>query len=609
MIALLRKDGIWLGTAFLLGLLLWSYAFFDAGVDWWWIGQTWLENTYLLGGWIFAGGLGLYVGLRDRLLGTREYLLQRPVGARAVFWTRTLACVGLLLVVTALPPLLSWILPSQNKAAWAWSELGLLLAVSTSLVTVFSLATYATTINGSASRAVTQAAIVGVPVFLVSRSFLFGADPLETVSPLGFAAKQLALSAPLLVLAGAQFARGQDEDRPEPPLVALPNALLLAGGAVFLLSMPLSDVQGARQAPSRHREHKVIVDRLDVGGGYVPLSEAWPEYEHLWAPRRRATVSPDGHTYYDRRRRHLGPFRTERTASYGHQASLVWAPRERTVRLVALNRYGPEDWDGWATLLVRGDGTPFSARTVFDGAGGQLFAWDRADDSLWRTPVSKDARFLPVARPTDDPLVRIDTRAVGPDIRAWEIVLETDQEAFAWREDSFEPVERSPRQKRARPSPMDDVLIERTPRGPFATHLRLSRDGDVLEDTVLQMSDNERLVIQAMTILCAPVLNLASFDASDLSWPLDPVVFEGRSTGLVMWGLALALALAVLGYGALRTAGTPRWLCVCWSLLTLLGGLACWLVLFHHVRQQRPHRSGVPRTEPAPMLVQSPSLR
>ena len=69
MMALLKKDRIWLALALVTGVVAWGIVYLDRQADLWWFGAGWQLDEFLTTAWIGAFLLGLYAGLRDRLLG------------------------------------------------------------------------------------------------------------------------------------------------------------------------------------------------------------------------------------------------------------------------------------------------------------------------------------------------------------------------------------------------------------------------------------------------------------------------------------------------------------------------------------------------------------
>ena len=104
--ALWLKDRPWMLAMFLIGAIAMAVAVADQGfVDVFVLAPRRLEACFYV-----AGAAGLLLGavavLWDRLLGTREFLTQRPIGKRALAWSPLLACMVVLLAWQLMVPVL-----------------------------------------------------------------------------------------------------------------------------------------------------------------------------------------------------------------------------------------------------------------------------------------------------------------------------------------------------------------------------------------------------------------------------------------------------------------------------------------------------------------------
>ena len=110
--ALWLKDRPWMLAMFVIGAIAMALAVADDGfVDVFVLAPYRLEACFYV-----AGAAGLLLGavavLWDHLLGTREFLTQRPIGKRALAWSPLLACMVVLLAWQLVVPVLSWLLAS-----------------------------------------------------------------------------------------------------------------------------------------------------------------------------------------------------------------------------------------------------------------------------------------------------------------------------------------------------------------------------------------------------------------------------------------------------------------------------------------------------------------
>jgi hypothetical protein len=119
MIVLWRKDLPWLlvlglGGALALALSIAERGFLEVFV----LPPHRLELAHWL-----AGSLGLVLGVVavvwDDVLGTREYLRQRPIAASRLAWSPMLACVAVLALWAVLVPVLAWLFAALSSGIFA----------------------------------------------------------------------------------------------------------------------------------------------------------------------------------------------------------------------------------------------------------------------------------------------------------------------------------------------------------------------------------------------------------------------------------------------------------------------------------------------------------
>lgn len=218
--AVWRQDARRLAVCFaacLAGLgLLWN----DQGNATWIPG---LERGFLVR-WLAVFGLsmcvGVVLGLRDRVAGTRENWIQRPVSAGKLFASRALGGVLVVLLAVLLVMVASWLGLLDHRRArrqlWSLEHAGAQLAWLTCLVPGVAAGFALSTVGGPWLRSAVAASI-GIATLCVA---CLGAAWWRLVwapgaahgHPLAYAIVQIALSLPVFALAASRQVRGADRD-------------------------------------------------------------------------------------------------------------------------------------------------------------------------------------------------------------------------------------------------------------------------------------------------------------------------------------------------------------------------------------------------------------
>ncbi len=645
MIALWKKDAGWMSLFFVAATTVFTIALFDGHSDAHWIeGERRVFGDTLIGWWIAAAVFGLYAGLRDRLLGTREYLLHRPVRPEKVFWVRFLGCAIVMAAAVTLSWLIAWFWPydDENRAVWEFGRVGTVLTLSTSMWPMLAISMYAGTVAAPRVSALLLTGLIGVPVAYLSWRAMFPFGEAVTVSTWFYIAVQAALAVAVLAMSVMNFVRGQDVDRDVAPRLKSITMALAAIGAVLLSSIGISELQ--REGYKGLLWGYPRIHELD-DGRFVGVTTFWngqrsvaqivgedhePTGELLdhrrvkrkWFDRRGGTRWPDVERQLEPEHERYGPAvgGTRRVLpfhgrnDYDHRA--YFRLPEGDVVVYGLSRRhffgGVGEWrPPWTRTIRRPDQRAFSRRARFDAWDGSLLALDPADSSLWSVTLGRNAGdFAALKLPDGDRpqrLLRLN-RIVDPKThRSREyMAVYGEKETYVWEDGRFVLAPERLRRLRGDPSVVraknQTRMARRVEEGPLSfTLAAIGEDGATLFETRLEprtaREKYHSALVHVATILRAPVLAVASLGMETPGiWPFDPFLTYGGRLWLVALNLGYAALLVWFARRRLKRYGANRFTKTLWTVLIGLGGVAVF-ILFRLVERKRAHA-------PVPVVAQ-----
>ena len=280
--ALLQKDFVWFGLLFVAATSIFGATTLCARADRLWMP---LHSGYggfdeIFGAWISVAFVaGLTAGLVERVIGTREYLLHRPLSWRRVFWTRSGTCIAVLVVAAILPYVYSWVGPAEdtgNRSVWDRSYWWTHLASMTCIVPSVGLGAFAATAHGSVPAVLFKTLALGAPAVFAMFRFLQPLDDGYVSSGWFYVAFQLVLGSFLLWLAARQFVRGTDRDVDDPISYKLPRVAAISLACALFVGV----FAGGMQHDIQRMIRRAYPDILVQPDGSVRLAKI----RHHWIP-------------------------------------------------------------------------------------------------------------------------------------------------------------------------------------------------------------------------------------------------------------------------------------------------------------------------------------
>lgn len=462
--AVWRQDARRLGACLTACLVCFGVLWNDRGNHTWIPG---LERGFLTRWAAVFGlsvGVGVLLGLRDRVEGTRESWIQRPVPARQLFASRALGSVLVVQLALLLVMVASWFGLLDDERArrelWSLGHAGAQVAWLTCLVPGVAGGLVLSTMGGPWFRSVLGASIGVAALFMASlgaawwRILQGPAD--GHGNPLGYAGVQLAISLPLFALAASRQIRGLDPDHGRAEQKPVLGSAVVIAATVWVMHLGLSAYAHGLVQDIRWKQPVVTLMRgggkeyLSSGGrhGVTPWmeraepGESAPSAPPAWRPSLGpqpdkprtlvATLRPvDAWNFAAR-----PPHSLERV-SRDTDLPLVPATSRSSLREgAALHRTivkqleGPGwemiDWDADAHArrspiragtaqrypLMRNDGKPLSSRSILL-SGSEVFV-DPVDSTVWVLDprVFQEERALaPLPLPMGHELLAWDARS------------------------------------------------------------------------------------------------------------------------------------------------------------------------------------------------------
>ena len=238
---LLRKDADWLLFFFIGGVAL------EAGVlasrEQAWIGPMTRSYGDLLWLWWLGGALlGFWAAVREDVFGTREFLAQRPLSAKRIYWTRVLASCGVIAAWIVLGPLLAALFPGQTFEGFSLARLGLWVALGSVAFATFAAGHWAGTLRAHWFVRLLMLGAAGSAVLVIATAL---ARQEHGGAVAAYFAVMLALAALGSWLASHNETTRRDVDLPRTRLVSTNAALCLALSASAWLGLVLQEMQGS----------------------------------------------------------------------------------------------------------------------------------------------------------------------------------------------------------------------------------------------------------------------------------------------------------------------------------------------------------------------------
>ena len=662
MMALLRNDARWLFAALLLGSGVFCAVTWSTDPDLNWIAggldRHW--EDILIAWWAGAFLLGLYAGARERLFGTREYLLHRPISATRIFWTRCAACIAVMAMAVIVPHVIQWIVPPgrwANKAIWTWDAGLSRWIVAATMLPLFALGVWAATQRCSLLVVLCKLGLVGVPVAYMSLRLMWPLGEGHAVSSPFYVVAQATLAGVLLWLAAVQFREGPDADRtlPAPARWGFGGLLAITCGGLVLLAV----AEGQREAHRALRghlpwivespggqfqlvrrrwsgmsftsrpvdeDHQIqaeaapLATKAIVGAWMAPaapfpnaedtlLDRAWrsPAIGSRWV---RLTIP---HWYAAGGNSQLAAWlRLPEGRVYAYR--IPWArPRLLLQARQAAGEATPEHKTARSWTLARGDGRPFGSTCVWNHRGPTRI-YDPEDRTLWiLRGVRTDApHFEHVALPGGERFERFargSRRAESPGgepmTRHHDLVVTDggvyEVEAGALRAADMTQIDEDPFRRPTRSGSAAVGELRTVDADPLAARVELrgGKGAKLFEHTFRPRLPGEHLLslaTQGFAVVRPPLCAVASIGAPE---PLPfplDLLIARGRTRLALYGLCLSVLLAWLTHRRLARWGATPSGRRMWALLVLLGGLGLY-VAFWLVERRRAH---------APVHVRSP---
>lgn len=597
--------------------------------------------------------LGVFVGLRDRLARTEDWLRQRPIGERELALRRHLTSLLVLTVWIVLPLLLRRVLTfagdrdlrglaypvADDPARW-----GELLALVPLAFAGYALAYFATRAPGAYP-------VKGISGILLTATWLFCSwcflEDVWRLGAPGFALLQCAFAALVLWAAFLSERGAGDRDHPAGRRALRADLVLLGLAAVLGAGIVVTEIQSRFHAsldaawPEIHRfgEDFVLIGSEKVGPERYEARLMDEEHRFVegevpdWSFRTRV-----GRPAHDPRRDslhndflELGLGEIRRGSFNAVNRLFVAAPG---LVIHSLRDSSPEDGSGLPTYfrraLAREDGGRFSTEVGFSrwpGHWGQrgrqdpaTGAWrvqdlggpvvhDPVDESWWRADLEAGV-LRRLALPEGElildcyPIAGEDSRSEWAEIRFLGRFGDYRLDA-----DGLVAVAGPERASRG-------LLVETEDADPLGPLLVVrDRDGRELYRHRYGLHRGEEKALGAVVLgaglLRAPIAQIASAFQGDLpAWTkkevravFDPFTAGGRRPWLVGLSLLLGAGLALVQGRRLARFGAGRPRRRLWFLAILLGGPALFL-LGILLERPRAHRA-LELPEAARMLLKS----
>jgi hypothetical protein len=619
MLALLRKDAPWMVVFAVAGLLVaFGTVLFADPIDLLLFDNATAEATFwtaLAGGL----GLGLFAGVFDELLQTRELLRQRPVSSQKVMVARCLAVAMVLLTWHLALPfalLLWWPFASVEGLSWSlgnWLEPQATLAVAWPAAAAMGFA--ASLPLGRLARLLLAGATFYVVMLVVDGGSLHDGWH----DPWGYLAACLLVAAVVAGIAVLGVGAEVDVDRPVATTMSqvarwgmgIGFALAAAAGTIEWESNWIQQLHGTYPQPWQQGREVVLVatrapmwapivvdaQHTDAArpwsvGGNLEWSQGWPwlhrdnEFEQpRWRSRGRSVgllsaerwyLAADGGVWSDQwlppRPRRLERLSTDEVPRFSGRASLVgnrwWFPT-----VVAVVEPG-------ADRVWRLDATG-RRLVVHQLPGGDRVRWGRTVEL--RSENGFTDTELELWRPT----AAAGSTAFG-EIAAL-VVIQGERGSYALIGGELRALARSEADAPQQPH-YDDPIV-------FARSLPATEQHVAFAHSYQpRTAAEQRMALAAMVVsslrppLLQGIAHLAPANARP-GWLFDGLVVDGRRPWLVLVQVLLGAVLAWIARRSLVRHGVPSGL---WVLQVLLFGFAAFLLLAALERPRRLRRRPVP---------------
>ncbi|MCA9320930.1 MAG: hypothetical protein KDB53_09355 [Planctomycetes bacterium] len=661
MLRLLRRDIDWLITFSLGAIFAYSALLFDARAETLFIIPDGRDYEDLFVTHVTVGLIvGLFIGLRDRLTGTEDYVRHRAVSSRRLFWSQALFALVAITLWYLLPLMArrlwgteanSGLGPISNYADLGAPHWSALLSHATALWSFFAVGVYAAQAPGGYVAKLVQGSAAAGALLLLDYWML---GETEDYSPLLFASLQIAIAAMLLLSAQATLSEWNDRDRPGTARAAGWNLALqsLAWGtlAVAGAAAGFDEAQDELQAewPSLHHDEIgwALVRQLprpdkSHARELVPVGHDHEEIERPGSDFRLARTwiaSALGQPHWSQR----AAWADARRRGFGVSHGLVslrtkrWAPVQSTnpreIRSVAFlvhvfldTRTGVvwrwSDDNHQCELIARPDGRVFTKETIalgsnWDYPGGPAL-WDRSDGTLWIFDADPTPSLARVSTPKDEEfsLAEVVTKIDpgGPPLR--ELNIKGRHGIYRLVDQTLERVE---------PDAFTDVSwtvdLQVDSRDPLNVDILVHDfEGATLFEHrwALRTSQEKRFAAAMMgtTLVRPPVSNLVSWliphrqDAqAPQNWnTIDPLLRGGQRLWLVGLAFLVTLSSSLMLTRRLRRLGASPTRRRSWFLAGLVAGPLMWIPAWI-VERPRAYVAWPEGSPPRPLLVGSPEL-
>jgi len=631
---LLRKDRPWIVGFAVAGTIALAAALCDrSGVSVFVVGHSQLEAAFHVA-WIAGLLLGVVAACFDEILGTREFLRQRPISWRRIAVARAAGCAVVLATWFVLAPIGAWLVfatfdESAGETRWAsWSAIHRTLVVAVSSCTI-----------GLAAGALPGGWLLRLVVAAGWYLAAFGGVHCLTTDGgiTAFAAYGIGHLVVAAIAIGTWWtasAFAADPDRPWPARVRTTAGVLTLVAAAQLWAAVSNEAQsesiralhgawpsvaevGPRVLLVRRDDHEVLV--VDA------------EHRATGEPFDPNVGSPTTH----------GPEVSSSARSWGFDAPrwhwptqyVGWFSRAR-VMCAADGHVWVQRFDGRVAPTGKGaDLAPFEPDVRLEAVRDDVLAWEAQSRRLWRHDA-KSGWFVPVPLPDDDPVVGLDTHAVDDEqenaVQLREALQGTNSDSrvrgglgyvrgtkrgYVLDGDRLRAV---------------DGLLARVERSEVEKQRWMQRwgtrrfDGDPLEVAFALPATPQRAEFRHVFVprtareqwhACAamvvsatrpPLLQAAVHWRSNpehASWLTDRLVLDGRRPWLVACAIAVSGALAWALRRRLRRLGASTAVIRSWMAATLLLGPVAFFVHFLFERRRAWARQAVVEPARPPRIV------
>lgn len=621
--ALLQKDAVWVGALLAAGGIALTAAIGERGGFHAFVLGSWRHEALFHCAWIGGLVLGAVAGCFDELLGTREYLRQRPVSWRQVFAARLAGCGTVLLGWFVVAPVGAWLPFAVFEDGWQftrWQTLGPLLASMVPAVSACMIGLAAATLP-----AVWWLRLLAATAWFLAAfgcAWQLSTDSQGYADPATFVAIHLLAAAACLVVAFVAARHSADADRPWTGLLRVVAGGAIAIGVVLIATAVVREVQQV-VVRALHRAYPVAVRH----GNEIVLAHR--DAEHRWQlvtadhvptgtelPAEGLGMSWSGPDDWPHQYEFDAPrWRDAGSSSFGLGGRIVYlaANGQAWVR------------EGTHAVVVTGKGeqrVAFGARSTMGTIDDTCIVIDADTHDLWRFEEAR-GWFLPVATPDGDPLQQFDRAwleaGAGDDLRQ-RLQVARDQSRgsvdfvrgrrgdYVLREGRLVSV---PGLRQHARTGWSRDFAEAAPRDVITYSLDVPGSGAAapFHHEVTPRTTRERVTAGAAmlwSLMRPPVLQGIAHMRPAVqrpAWWFDALVLGGRRPWLVFAGIAFAALLAWRVARRLRRLRAPSPAVTFWVVTTLLlGPIAAVLsVVFERPRAYADRT--LPGPFPAPRIV------